>query len=178
MNERTQGVVLTPSEEFFAMTREAFERNPDARVAFTTSGTSMLPMLRDRKDVVYLRRPNGKIKKYDVVLFQRRSGDYVLHRVVKIAPEGAFTICGDNQIVLERGIVQDQVLAVVDSFQRGKTTINCRRSILYYLYSRIWTKSRLWRRIWRAAMRRIKKIPRRHKKKSRVAPSRNRNTQQ
>ena len=117
----------------------------------------MLPMLRDRKDAVYLRQPNGKIKKYDVALFQRCSGAYVLHRVVGVAPDGAFTFCGDNQFVLEHGIGQDQVLAVVDSFERGNITINCRRSILYYLYSRIWPTSRPWRRIWRAVERRMKK---------------------
>ena len=158
MSERSQRVVLTPSEEFFAIMREAFEHDPSTLVAFTTSGTSMLPMLRDRKDVVYLRLPTEKIKKYDVVLFQRHSGDYVLHRVANIASDGAFIFCGDNQFALEYGISQEQVLAVVESFKRGKITIDCRRSILYYLYSRIWSKSRPWRRIWRVIKQRMKKL--------------------
>ena len=143
MSESGSPAVLVPGTELFAILREAFERDPDAVVALTTSGTSMYPMLRDRKDVVYLKRLEGLPQKYDVVLFQRHSGSYALHRVVDIEPGGVCVFCGDNQSVLERVESSAQLIAVVRSFRRGRFNIDCRRSLLYLIYSRIWPQTRL-----------------------------------
>ena len=65
-------VVLTPSSSFFALALEAlYSEGGEAReVAFTPGGISMLPTLRDRRDTVYLVKPTGAIKKYDVALFR------------------------------------------------------------------------------------------------------------
>ncbi|MBQ9813434.1 MAG: S24/S26 family peptidase [Thermoguttaceae bacterium] len=142
MNESGSLAVLVPGIELFAILREAFERDPDAVVALTTSGTSMYPMLRDRKDVVYLKKLSAPPKKYDVVLFQRNSGAYVLHRVVGVEPDGTCVFCGDNQTVLERISDSNQLVAIVQSFQRGCLKIVCQHSIYYRLFSRILTKTR------------------------------------
>ncbi len=147
MNESGSPVVLVPGKELFAILREAFERDPDAVVALTTSGTSMYPMLRDRKDVVYLKKLSAPPKKYDVVLFQRDSGAYVLHRIVRVEPDGTCVFCGDNQTVFERVPNPDQLVAVATSFKRGRFQIDCRKSISYYLYSRLWPKTRLFRKM-------------------------------
>ena len=158
MNARKTPIFLAPSSEFFKIMLEAFERVPDARVSFTTSGTSMLPMLRDRKDVVYLRKMERRAKRYDVVLFRRYSGEYVLHRVVRIEPDGTYVLCGDNQVALERGVKQEQMLAVVEAFRRNGILIDCRRSILYCCYSRTWTNARLLRRACAAVLRRARRL--------------------
>lgn len=60
----------------------------------TTSGVSMFPMLRDRKDTVVIYPVNGCLKKYDVLLYKREN-NYVLHRVVKVLENG-YLIRGDN----------------------------------------------------------------------------------
>ena len=39
----------------------------------------------------------GALKKYDVALYHRPTGEYVLHRVLKVL-DGAYVICGDNRI--------------------------------------------------------------------------------
>ena len=49
----------------------------------TTSGVSMYPMLRDRRDTIIVTRPKERLKKYDVALY-RRGESYVLHRVIKV----------------------------------------------------------------------------------------------
>lgn len=157
MSESKRPVVLAPGIELFTILREAFERDPDAVVALTTSGTSMLPMLRDRKDVVYLTKLKRRPKKYDVVLFQRETGEYVLHRVVRVEPDGTYVFCGDNQTVLERIDDPNQLVAIVQSFQRSGVRIDCRKSIVYALYSRLQTNSRFLRKIARAVVGRIKR---------------------
>ncbi|MBR4752301.1 MAG: S24/S26 family peptidase [Thermoguttaceae bacterium] len=157
MSESARPVVLIPGKELFPILREAFERDPDAVVALTTSGLSMYPMLRHRKDVVYLTKLHAPPKKYDVVLFQRESGAYALHRVVRVDRDGTFVFCGDNQTELERGIRDDQLVAVVESFRRSGVRIDCRKSIAYALYARLQTSSRLLRKAARAVVGRFKR---------------------
>ena len=65
-------------------------------VTFSPKGISMLPMLRQGKDTVTLSPIVGKLKKYDLPLYQRQDGKYVLHRIVKVK-DGFFTMAGDNQ---------------------------------------------------------------------------------
>lgn len=47
----------------------------------TTSGVSMYPMLRNRRDTIIVKPPTAPLKKYDVPLY-RRGDDYVLHRII------------------------------------------------------------------------------------------------
>ena len=52
------------------------------------------------------------MKKRDIILYKRDSGQYVLHRIVKVK-DNTFTLVGDNQHELEHGIRLDQILAIV-----------------------------------------------------------------
>lgn len=105
------------------------------QVKFTITGNSMFPMLVNRRDMVTLSAPVD-IKKYDVVLHQRKDGTYILHRV--IGKKGnTLTIAGDNETVREKNVDISQVIAVAVSFERkGKTfTVDCGA---YRIYSVIW----------------------------------------
>ncbi len=74
-------------------------------------GTSMLPLIRQGKDSVVLVKP-GLLSKRDIVLYRRKNGKYVLHRIIKINGNDLF-LCGDNQNVIETGITVDMVIAKV-----------------------------------------------------------------
>lgn len=96
----------------------------------TTAGNSMWPMLRHRHDTVTVTPLRGKVKKYDVALF-RREEQIVLHRVIKIVPNG-YLIRGDH--CLESELVQeDQLLGVLSAFTRnGKPyTVNAPGYVVY-----------------------------------------------
>ena len=106
----------------------------------------MLPLIREGIDTVKIVKVERKIKRGDVVLY-KRDDDYVLHRVVKVkssktVPE--FTMCGDNQIVLEKGVTLDRVIGVMDGFYKEEKyiSINDLEYIKYY-------KKRLRNRIFR-----------------------------
>ena len=99
-------------------------------------GTSMLPLLVQGRDTVTLTAVNESLEKYDIPLYRRKDGGFVLHRVVK-AENGCYTMCGDNQWVLEKGIEHSQVIGKVCKITRkGKCfeTTNSR----YKLYCRVW----------------------------------------
>lgn len=123
-------------------------------VTFTPNGTSMLPMLRDGEDVVMLSKPKGKLHFLDVTLYRRDNGQYVLHRVIGFGRDGTYILCGDNQFAREKGIRDDQIIAVMTGFVRKGTPY-----ALYYLryraYVQAWYYSRLPRRVYRAVKRRL-----------------------
>jgi hypothetical protein len=75
------------------------------------TGSSMLPTIVPGNDSVLLEKPE-KIRKYDILLYRRRTGKIVLHRVISISKSGKYTMCGDNQNMLER-IEQGDIIAKV-----------------------------------------------------------------
>ncbi len=85
------------------------------------TGSSMHPVLRDRRDTVYLQAPHRPLKKGDVILYCRDNGAYVLHRIIRLMGEGEYLCSGDNQYISER-VEGRQVLAVAESFCRGGKT--------------------------------------------------------
>ncbi len=104
-------------------------------VRLTVTGNSMLPLLRNRTDSVFLVAPK-KIKKYDIVFFERDNGEAILHRIVGKRKDG-YVIVGDNQLVLEACIRPEQILGVVTAFTRSGRTFSvnkwwCR------LYGAVW----------------------------------------
>ena len=101
----------------------------------TTSGVSMYPMLRDRRDTIIIRPVSGRLKKYEVPLY-RRGEDYVLHRIVKVTPEG-YVICGDNCLNREYRVTDREIIGVLRGFYRGDREVNMDGSG-YWLYCRFW----------------------------------------
>ena len=87
-----------------------------ARLVVT--GSSMYPTFRHRKDVVYLTPVKRELKRGDLILYKRPSGQYILHRIVSRPKDGKFICSGDNQWQKE-SVEENQVVALVNGFVRG-----------------------------------------------------------
>jgi len=98
------------------------EINKSENYYSTTVGDSMEPMLRNRRDIVVLNKPCCRLKKYDLPLYKRDSGKYVLHRILKVRSED-YVICGDNRWQREFGITDNHVIGVVKGFYRNNKYI-------------------------------------------------------
>ena len=120
-------------EQLMPLIREQLAQGKPVR--FAPRGISMLPMLRQGRDKVVLAPAAGKLKKYDIPLYQRDDGHFVLHRIVGVGE--TYTCIGDNQYELEYGIRQDQIIAVVVAFTRDEKEIPV-TNLAYRLYSRVW----------------------------------------
>ncbi len=94
------------------------------KVRFGPKGTSMLPMLRQGIDTVVIVKAPEKLNKYDLPLYRRCNGQFVLHRVVGIRSDG-YVMCGDNQCEREYGITDENILAVAEGFYREDEYISC-----------------------------------------------------
>ena len=115
-------------------------------VRFNPRGASMLPMLRQGRDSVVLSPVPERLKKYDLPLYQREDGHYVLHRVIRAGK--TYTCMGDNQFEPEKGLDHGQMIALVTSFWRDEKMYRT-DAPGYRLYCRFWHYSRPLRRIWR-----------------------------
>ena len=81
------------------------------------TGNSMSPFLISSRDTVHLSRPTRPLRRGDAVLYQRKNGQYIFHRIYRVSEEG-ITMVGDAQTVLEYGIQPDQIIAIMTSAQR------------------------------------------------------------
>ena len=131
-------------DDLMPLIREALAAGQS--VQFSPRGTSMLPMLRQETDRVTLSPLPDRLKKYDLPLYQRNNGQYVLHRIVKAGQ--TYTCVGDNQFELESGLRQDQMIAIVSAFSRNGKQIPV-TAVSYRLYCRFWHYSRPVRHFWR-----------------------------
>lgn len=79
-------------------------------------GDSMMPMLRQNKDAVKIIPAVSVLKKLDLPLYKRPTGQYVLHRIIAVK-DGYYITCGDNRFFKEK-IPFDWVVGVMESFLR------------------------------------------------------------
>ena len=114
------------------------------KLAYTNVGVSMMPLLREGRDVMLIEAlGKRKLRRYDVVLFRRSGvsgrGAYVLHRILGVRPDGRYWIVGDNctsgEVVAERDI-----LGVLTQVRRdGRKTMRV-TDPRYRMYVMLWCK--------------------------------------
>lgn len=135
--------LVLPLSEIAPLIIETIDSGAEFRLI--TAGTSMMPLLRNRKDTVVLVKPEFPLSKYDIPLYKRENGQYVLHRVMA-CHNGFYDTMGDNQFELEKNVSQESVIAVVTRIIRGEREISF-SSPLYKLYLFFWCRCIFIRRI-------------------------------
>ena len=108
----------------------------DGFIVYTNVGRSMLPLLRQRRDIIEIRKkPEGRCHKYDVVLY-KRGEKYILHRILKVLPQG-YIIAGDHNTFLETDVMDDMILGVMTRVIRNGRSITP-DNLTYRIYSHLW----------------------------------------
>lgn len=123
------------------MSKSTFEEELKEKgvLVYTNVGTSMRPLIRQGKDVMIissLDHLGRNLRKMDVPLYKRESGQYVLHRIIKINKDG-YVIRGDNTYSNEYGVTDSQVLGVLTGVIRNGKEISV-NSFGYKVYSYFW----------------------------------------
>lgn len=119
--------------------RELIER--DGRLLYTCKGISMLPLIKQQRDVVIIEKwSTYELKTMDVVLFVRENGQYVLHRILKI-DDDKYWIAGDNCVTGE-WVSEMQILGIMTAISKNGKVIRTANAI-YRAYVWIWCKP--WR---------------------------------
>ena len=130
----------------------------DGVLVYKGMGTSMLPFFRPERDLMIVEPAAGRLKKYDVALYRRPDGRYVLHRVLSVRPRD-YAIRGDNAERMEYGITDREILGVMTAFVRDGVrveTTNPRYRLavrgwcVLFPLRKVWKKiRRLWSRVRR-----------------------------
>lgn len=118
------------------MTRFEDVIDRDGKLIYTNVGDSMRPLIRQDRDILIIEKPQGRLKKYDVPLYKRDSGQYVLHRVLKVR-ENDYVICGDNRYSKEYGITDRHIIGVLTAVVRDGKEIPI-TDWRYRLYVHLW----------------------------------------
>lgn len=105
------------------MNKATFEDilNEKGELIYTNVGDSMFPLIQPRDLLVIKKWDGAPLKKYDIPLYKRDGGQYVLHRVISVR-KNDYALCGDNRVWKETGITDRHILGVLTAIIRdGKT---------------------------------------------------------
>lgn len=104
------------TREYVAVLKEMVDQGIE--VSMTVSGTSMEPFLIHNQDRIFFQKPKGPIKKGDMVFFQRKTGEYVMHRIMRVR-DHQYYLAGDHQTFLEGPIEESRIFAKIVSVERA-----------------------------------------------------------
>ena len=120
------------------MSKSTFEEEIRQRgqLIYTNVGDSMLPFIKQGRDVLVISKVNDRLKRYDVPLYKRDSGQYVLHRILKVRDK-TYVICGDNRWQREYGIMDRHIIGVLTAVIRNGKEIPV-TDWKYRIYVHLW----------------------------------------
>lgn len=120
------------------MNKSSFEEEikKSGRIIYTNVGNSMMPYIKRGRDVLVISEVNGRLNKYDIPLYKRDSGQYVLHRILKVR-ENDYVICGDNRWNKEYGITDRHIIGILTGVIRYGQEIPV-TSRKYRIYVHLW----------------------------------------
>ena len=89
------------------------------RLRFRPCGSSMRPFIQEGDVLTVEPIAHGEASRGDVVLFRRREGQLVAHRVVGRGPSAALLVRGDAEDGEPEPVGADQVLGRISEIRRG-----------------------------------------------------------
>lgn len=129
--------------------RYAEELHAGRSLIAPTVGSSMQPLLQQGKTRVVLVPLSRPLKKGDLPLYVRPSGEYVLHRVVRVE-DGVCYMRGDHCYEPAERVEKAQLLGVVESVIREDGSSFPVTALGYRLYAAVWMGSYPLRFVWNA----------------------------
>lgn len=125
------------SEVYSSFEKELAEHG---RLIYTNVGVSMMPLIREGKDILTIEPCKEPPKKLDVVLFVRPAvqgrGHYVVHRILKIRRDGSYFIAGDHDASGEI-VRREQILGVLTKLIRDGKPYDP-KGFRYFCYLHLW----------------------------------------
>lgn len=103
------------TREYVGLLKQLVEEGES--VSMRIVGSSMSPFLIHDRDLITFKAPERELKKGDMVFFQRESGQYVMHRIYAVKPDGYYMV-GDAQAEIEGPISREQIFAVIIKVRR------------------------------------------------------------
>lgn len=107
-------------------------------LSLPVQGSSMVPFLVHRRDMVFVAKPSRPLKVGDIVLYQRSNGAYILHRICAVC-NGSYTLIGDAHTIREPGIRKEQIFGIVVEVRR-KGALQQPGKLWWEFFAHIWVR--------------------------------------
>lgn len=133
---------VVDTREYVSVLRDLVQEGKE--VSMVIAGNSMSPFLVHERDVICFRKPDMELKKGDMVFFQRPSGNFIMHRIWKVKPEGYY-IVGDAHQEIEGPVRREQIFAVVTRVKRKNKWIEA-GNFWWEFFEHIWINMVPYRR--------------------------------
>ena len=125
-------------------------------VTFPVKGRSMIPFIIGGRESVILQKPED-LKVGHVVLAEVGPERYVVHRIIRIEPDGRIVLMGDGNIRGTECCLRENVLARATHVVNEQGRKRSLESGAQMRKARIWYRIRPLRRIILAVLRRVNK---------------------
>ena len=106
---------VVDTKEYVSVLKELVEEGKE--VSMLIAGSSMSPFLAHERDYIFFKKPVAPIKRGDMVFYQRRNGQYIMHRVWKVE-NNKYYMVGDAQMEIEGPLERDQIFAIITKVKR------------------------------------------------------------
>ena len=94
----------------------------DGEFFFTNIGYSMYPLIKEREDILHIKKCDGNLKKGDIVLYKSHQDHYVLHRILRIKKDKI--ICaGDFNYFKDKPIEKEAVIGKLVDIKKKDGTL-------------------------------------------------------
>ena len=124
------------TDVYVSMLRDLVNEGKECRLLI--SGSSMAPFLVHERDSILFSKPDRELRRGDMVFYQRDNGQYVMHRILKVKPEGLYII-GDAQTEVEGPVRPEQVFALVTKVNRKGKWIGP-GNFWWWFFSTVWLR--------------------------------------
>ena len=113
-------MIQVDTREYVSALKELVEQGRE--VSMTISGNSMSPFMVHQRDMILFKQPDRPLKRGDMVFYERPTGQYVMHRICRVTPDGYY-IVGDAQWMIEGPVKREQIFAIITKVRRKGTWI-------------------------------------------------------
>lgn len=124
------------TDVYVSMLRDLVNEGKECRLLI--SGSSMAPFLVHERDSIVFSKPDRELRRGDMVFYQRDNGQYVMHRILKVKPEGLYII-GDAQTEVEGPVKPEQVFALVTKVNRKGKWVGP-GNFWWWFFSTVWLR--------------------------------------
>ena len=119
-----------------ALLRELTEQGREVSLLIT--GNSMVPFLVHERDYIFFKKPDRELKRGDMVFYRRASGQYVMHRICRVTPQG-YDVVGDGQTVIEHSVRQEQIFGLITRVKR-KGKLLTEGDFCWWFFKTVWLR--------------------------------------
>lgn len=141
-------VRVVETESYINTIREMI--NEGHEVPLLITGNSMQPFLVHRRDTLLIKKPQMPLQKGDMVFYQRKNGQFVMHRIYRVRQtdcgEWMYYMVGDAQREIEGPIEEAMIFGHISRVRRKGRWIG-KGDFWWEFFEHVWIRMIPFRRL-------------------------------